>query len=365
MKVVRKEDSSLRRLSLVALISEIVREDNRDALREFHERRPVFCFRTQHSLLLIEFVERLRQALTRTEDGRFADDAYELTVDKFSRLPNEDAQCPGNGPDCRWYFRPVLAGMEEPPGGTASLEQEQLAARALQGLVWRHFHLSLLEVRRRGASGRTRYVWSLPGGSISVMMPAGITGRTRRTWLAQHVNSPDPRRPGEQQRIQAIVNEVTGPVYSSFDDAVKYEVDVTQVHNDVKWTDGSALVRDLAKTVAQEKAERIAEQRPSIRAMGAEALRDMILRLFAALTSEDFSDGDIAREFCIGKVAFSRFAGTSWHARQSIPDLWANTAHVLAGNPAFTEMARDSGVWDRVSQVLKGDPRPTRGRVNR
>ena len=82
------------------------------------------------------------------------------------------------------------------------------------------------------------------------------------------------------------------------------------------------------------------------------ALRNKIHQIFALLAEEELADGDIAGQVGMDKVTYSRFAGTRWGARTSIPDLWANTAHVLASNPDFVGAAR-RGVRARVEEIIR------------
>ena len=109
----------------------------------------------------------------------------------------------------------------------------------------------------------------------------------------------------------------------------------------------------MAIAVADEKARNISFQRPSIRELGQDRLRSMVLEIFDALQEDEIEDGRMADKYGLSKATFSRFAGVRWQDGNGIiPDLWCNTAHVLAGHPVFNEAAQESGVWARVQAAV-------------
>jgi len=347
----------LGQLPLTGLVKRIVDDSDRQALDELHGYRSFFRHRDQSGLLLVGYVDRVRVAMLESGEGLCADEAYSLTIDKFSCLPQGRS---GTGPDCRNYFRAFVAATEKalrdaPP--MPPLEEELCAARKLQGLVRRHFGLSLRECRRRGYM--TRYVWRLPGGQLTLLMPAHLSGRERGTWLAAHVPDAAPDRPGEQHRVQAVIDEESGR---------ELPPELTEILCPAVgpatrgWTDSAdpGTPDRLADAIACEKAASIGDQRPAVRALGPDRLRRMILRVFDDLAAGVFSDGVVAREYGLSKATFSRFAGSQWNGdggngryEEGVPDLWRNTAHVLAGVPEFVEAARDAGVWKTVKAVAR------------
>lgn len=353
-----KAQTDLRRLPLVELISIIVQEGNRSALCEFHDHRTLFIFRQREGMRLAEYLSCLRESAFTHGDDRIADIAYSLTIDKFNRLPGDgtvaDAPAADSGIDCRNYFRPFLAAMrdrQEPVNVLGSIEGEYAAAKLLQGLVCRHFHLSLLDARRQVSPDMSRYTWTFPNGSLTVMMPTEIGGRRRKAWLEENVEDPDPCRPSERERVQAIIDKKLAHQTFHYKDELDSGRDPLMVHARPPWTDDPDTAYELAEAVANEKADTIEEQRTTIRNLGTEALRDTIHRIFSVLSEEDVSDGNIARRVGMDKVTYSRFAGTRWGGRTSIPDLWANTAHVLASNPDFIGAVRR--VRPRIEEIIR------------
>jgi len=357
-----------RQLSLVALLGHIVQDADREALLELHDHRTSFRWEGGAGLLLVDFVERIRAAAAPTAGRVLVDVAYSLTVDKFSNLPRAagNGDGPGRGlagPDCRNYFRPVLKLLAEQLTERRKLSvltEEGLAARLLQRLVTRHFYLSLQESRRQGPM--TRYLWRMPTGELTVLMPRSIVGRARARWLEGNIVDPDPRRPGERQRVQTVIDELLGngsvPAWT-----------LAEADNADRWWGGAASadpapglraisVDGLAKSVADEKVETIYAQRPAIRALGADRLRALIQQIFADLSGGCCADGRIARAYGLTKATFSRFAGSRWGAAtnqgtNNVPDLWRNTASVLASDPAFVEVAEGFGLWPRVREIAE------------
>lgn len=341
----------IRRLPLVDLIAAVVADGNRDALCEFHDHRTVFAYQDRKALRLAEFVACLRESAAGGRDGVVADEAYSLTIDRFSRLPNgqhgEEHGGNGLGIDCRNYLRPVLRALKDSQKSGAvfgTLGMDYVAAGLLQRLVSRHFHLSLREARRRMLPDMSRYTWQLPSGQVTVMMSTQISGRDRGAWLAHNVDNPDLSRPGERERIQAIIDKELGVRWFTHDDERDQASEASAVQIRPPWLDGGDQVIRLAEAVADEKADSIEEQRTTIRNLGQETLRKVIHEIFDALADGGLSNGDIARRVGLDKVTFSRFAGTRWGARTSVPDLWANTAQVLAHSPDFVAAARPSWV---------------------
>ncbi len=365
------EPRSLRASSLFCLIALVCRFDPRQALEEFHGYRPVFRLRGGPSLLLVELVDALREEYATRRiaghDPSVPDRAYDLTIDKFSNLsgtPRHGSPVKQNGPDCRLYFGAALHHAEvwrrSHPSADA-LQEETAIARHLQRLVIRHFHLSCLDAKRSGDRTRTRYAWSVGGGVIYVWLPSRLPGNQRRAWLDANVDDPDPARPGEAKRVQAIVDMLLGRVsiLSLGHNAHKLPADRAE-DVPLRWLlEGEVTTRGLAETVAGEKVNNLEGQRKAIRALGGPNLRGLILRAFEDLSRECYRDSALANAFGLSKATFSRFAGSRWqtNSKSVVPDLWINTARVLAHHSDFVEMAREAGVWPKIEVIVRAEDR--------
>jgi hypothetical protein len=310
-------------------------------------------------MLLTEYVSELRNAVACRGRENLADEAYNATIDKFSRLLAN-----GSGPDCRNQFRAFLHYMNTryPRGTCGQLKEEKIASKVLQGLVTRHFQLSLLECHRNGSVCVSRYEWVLPKGRLSLLMPIQIRGLDRRDWLEANVPHPDPRRPDERRRVQAIIDEKAGSgQFVSIDTLTGHEFEAGSQYGDgcMSTFAASISVVGLAQAVADEKAANIDAQRDAIQSLGAVSLKRMILRIFTDLSDGCYHEMDIADEFLLAKATMSRFAGSRWDRANGgrIPDLWANTAQVLSRAEDFMEAAQDAGVWACVARTARGNER--------
>ncbi len=347
-----------RKVGLVSLVRAIAVAADEAALNELHASRTVF----QHDgsvCLLAGYVDRLRADAMGWCPAPVADGAYNMTVDKFSRLPdNRERQRRDNTTDCRCYFFSYLSFLGErnvPEGYWETIEGERVASRILQRHVRRHFRLSVLECRRHGFM--TRYVWRLPQGSMTLLMPRDISGSERRRWLRRHVRDVDPTRPGERTRVQAIIDgQVGGNRHVSIDHMAGLPQPRNGPSPASSLLDGLANGEertDLGRVVAEEKADAVDDQRPAIRALGADALRRLVLRIFSDLSEGCLDSSRVADEFNLSRATLSRFAGTRWQRRTSptVPDLYRNTARLLVRDPDFILAARAAGVWPCVRRI--------------
>ena len=101
-----------------------------------------------------------------------------------------------------------------------------------------------------------------------------------------NVDDPDPSRPEEQTRVQAIVDERLGiPWHVPFDDESD-EAFGSQLMplSSPDPVEEEITVRGLAVVVADEKAESLDRQRPAVRELGGESLKRLILCIFRDLS---------------------------------------------------------------------------------
>jgi len=337
------------KLPLVQLIAAIVHYSDRFALEELHSNRTLFSYGGEPPLCFIDFLNKLRESEIRMgwSTGNMVetvDRAFDLTIDKFTRLPAEDDP----GVDCRVYFKAFLDGM----AGGRGIRNEAKAAAFLQGLVRRHFYFSLLEAERKTNPFWSRYNWEVKGGTICVWLPVWLKGRKRREWLEKNIDFPNPEHPEEQQRVQGIINQ-NFPKGGFV--AIEERGWIADKQDHVTPSrEGESQKFFLAETVAEEKGRNIEEQRLAIKALGEKKLKQLVLRIFNDLKNERYKDMEVARDFGLTKATFSRFAGSKWlRGKTGIPDLWQNTAEVLSANPDLKEIAIRTGVWKKVKATLE------------
>lgn len=354
------EGNHLRRLSLIDLLARVVSYSDQDALTEFHDRRSVFVFSDRGRLLLAEYVDCLRCNEAERGKGQMAEHAYNLTITKFSRLP-PPGEAPGSGTDCRNYFRPFVERHRD--SMSSVLQGEYTAGQHLQRLVARQFHLSLLESLRHDCPGMSRYEWKLPTGTISVLMPLSVAGRRRRNWLEANIPDAEGSRPGESQRVQDIVNRCFGAQVEGLEDNVEYGEAAQAQSQQVSTMSGLPVAENVIEALATEKAERKAELSPGLRRLPESALKQLIHDICDTLMS-DGAGKKSPRPAWMGKVEFSRFAGTRWTVRRSVPILWANLAHLLASQEDFVDAAKSAGVWAKVDDIVTRAPTRRRRRTS-
>ncbi len=321
--------------STINLIKSIVSHSDHEALKEFHDFRTVFSTTEKPRLLFANYLSHLRDRALKTSWGIHCDGAYNLTVDKFSRIPKEEE----SGVDCRKYFLGVITTFEQSRTGQ-SLSDEFSLARILQRFVYRHFQLSLKECYRNG--DMTRYAWRVKDGTIKIKMPRTIPGPARSRWLASHITDPAPNRPGEQHRVQTIIDDHFYST-SQASESVEKVSEQFWAPTDLPSTCLESLTtHGLASTIADEKADRIMDQRPAIQLLGQDGIKELIHHIFRALADGDYRDSQIAKKFNLSKSTFSRFAGSNW--KGCVPDLFVNTAQLLMNDPAYREVVTAIGL---------------------
>jgi hypothetical protein len=368
-------------LSLVKLVRTIVDKGDRRALEEFHNNRTLFRYSGGPPSRFIDYLNELRESAAKRfwsapKAFEVAEKAYDLTIEKFNNLPGQkkppaaknqkSRKVKRGGASCRYYLRAFLeraawSFVTKPPAN--QIQEEARAAMVMQGLVERHFYLSLLEAERKANPFWSRYNWKVRGRTICVWLPVSLAGRERRRWLEKNIDNPDPLREGERARIQAVIdsNLVRGgfvplseaPDGSNEDEFLR------------RFDSGETFGISLAEAVAEEKTRNIHQQRRSIRALGKKRLKKLIVRIFEDIDSGEYKDEKIASQFKLSKATFSRFAGSRWLLSPlALPDLWRNTAQILSKQPDLKEVAVSTGVWGQVQSALQRDAPVKGGETN-
>jgi len=80
-------------LSLIDLVKGIVKNSDHYALEEFHTNRTLFSYSGGIPILFIDYLKELRDRLAEREwlgsnAHEVANEAFDLTLDKFSNLPS-------------------------------------------------------------------------------------------------------------------------------------------------------------------------------------------------------------------------------------------------------------------------------------
>lgn len=369
--------ADLRQLGLVELLDRVCNYADKRALDDFHERRRPFRWNGERHLRFIELVDRLREnalrglSRFRSGDTEAVDRTCEILVDRFLSLPPEGAEQQDSRPsrnrtvDCRRHIRPYVRAYNRIVGREPHLgllDRERLACRLLQRHVLEHFRRALAEGRRSAFRFCSRYEWKTDGGSLYLWFREDIAGAQRRAFLEANVEDVDPRRPGERQLVQSIIDSRIGrPRQVKIADCDEAGAPASASPHDLAVLVHRGIAAEgLASVVASEKVENIAQQRPAIQALGPVRLRELVLYIFERLDLGEYHDGEIAARFSLSAASFSRFAGSRWlgrlgqNSRTDLPDLWVNCARVLAADPRLAEVAEAAGVLQEVREIATG-----------
>jgi hypothetical protein len=356
-------------LALVDLIKLIVEDSDSIALSEFHENRTVFKFRDKSDLRFIEFLDELCGAIALSRDSGWnaeIDKVYNLTLERFSNLPGtttienpadsgRESRYESSKVDCRKYFSAFLTYISrsfdtDPPAN--QIEAELRAVKDLQTQVVRHFKHACLEAERSKNPLWTRYGWKTEGQTIYVFLPVSIKGLERRKWLEKNIKDSISGKLMDRHKVQDIINKKLGQIaLVPLNDELKEHTDKGQTLED---NDNREFGISLGKVVAQEKAHNAQKLRRSIRQLGREKIRLLVMRIFKEIGSGTYADKEIAIEFGLSKATFSRFAGSRWFQNESaIPDLWLNTAKILSQNIKFREVVEEAGFLEVISAAAR------------
>jgi len=190
-----------------------------------------------------------------------------------------------------------------------------------------------------------------------------MTARKFREWLDENVKDFDSKNPKEQERIQALINKDLQWGYhlsiNGSDNHKALGVATADQQSSIESNESLIFVNKLANDVARRKVKNIRKLRPGIKKLGGKTIETMILRIFSDLSQGNYKAVRIAELYGISKATLSRFAGNNWFEQKKdiedlqIPDLWRNTAGILASNPEYMEIVLASGVAGQLEKVLE------------
>ena len=367
---------TLKKKSTVKLVRLIVENSDQQALSVLLKSRKLFRLKDEPPLLLPEFLFKLRERSLSSDEYEIAevelaDCIYDLTVAKYTNFPNQPKEdsdpdsytVRGEGVDCKNYYRAFLTKMEQKinRGKFASSAQEEVfAGKVLQRLVYANF-LRSKEDCKRNTPFSIRYNWEAKGKKFYLWYPSYMSAKNFRMWLEKNVNDVDPNNPNEQRRIQALIDRTfKRGYYISLDEpnSGNKTFGLEDENHSFDSHEGPLFVNDLANTVAKEKSRNLKRLRPAIRKLGKKSVEALILRIFSDLSRDEYTATKVADKYGINKSTFSRFAGNEWVDKLktdkdvTIPDLWHNTANILAENPDFMTSVITLGFGGELKEVL-------------
>ena len=355
-------------MPLLQLEDRIANNSDMQALKEVHDNRLVNHHDHKRSFHPCEYIEMLKNSKIASQwcgyENMVSEEAYNLTIDKFSNMPTQtgDKQPKAQGPDCRLYFSACLVHTTDlfkakPPAN--AIEAEIISAEMLRRMIDRQFYFSCLEARRKEDKFARRYRLELDQGDLYLRLPWEVPRQRCREWLEANIGQVDPLRAGEKERVQAIIDRLLSKRKIFFLSELHQLEEILPSNPDPlsSMLEEQITVDGLAETVADEKAENIKQQRRTIQLLGKEKLKKLIHSIFNALARGEYVEYRIAASYGLSSATFSRFAGAHWNKNcddiSSVPALWTNVAHTLAGHLKFVMEAKKAGVLKQVCGILK------------
>jgi len=288
-------------MSLLELVRQITVNSDTDAINELHQNRTLFRYKDDDMLLMANYMVRLKHRDIAKQwcggDSMVLEKAYDHALAKFLNIPkecdNECASAETEGPDCRYYYEAfynyATTRLEAKPPANM-IEAELMAANIFQRMVMRHFYLSCLECKRQGQDLIRRYGWKINGHTLYIWLPTEMPGRRCQKWLCDNVPDVDPTRSGERDRVQMIINQLLGkprivPLHDMNGEIRNVPAKPDNLHSIIE---EEISANGLARVVANEKADNIEKQRPAIRHMGANRLKELVLGVFDSITCGNY-----------------------------------------------------------------------------
>ena len=376
-----KQKNTLERESTLSLIRRIAEDSDTSALRVFHETRTLF-YRNGKWVRLADFIRALKDGNIR-EAGEEApshrlmsetsEDAYDLTLAKFFNMPASARGKTGEGEgtadsqgftwnvDCRLYYQFLLQKIQEELAtqpASSEWEVEESVARITTQFVLRHYRFSMKECQRRERNA-VRYTWNVQGRKLYLFYPYHLTAKQFREWLEENTTDVDLNAPDAEERIKEKVKlELSdGDLLDPASEGHLLRAMAGQYQPEPV---GEQDFPDrLSIYVAREKSEHLEQLRPSIRSLGKDRVYNRVLRIFSDIQEGEYALSEVAREYGLSKASLSRFAGPDWRretgkeqAEDDIPDLWINTARVLARHRTLWEAVMNSGFAVILQEIL-------------
>ncbi len=255
--------------------------------------------------------------------------------------------------DCRKFYKAYVSYLSKElkkKPNLSPLEKEALVTSAFQRQLKRHYEFVKKDVKIKNLP-YTRYKWKINEGIIALWMPRQIRGRDRARFLERNIPDPDPFRPGEQKRIQKIIDSVSLDYLNRAIYQSKFNQMNTQNLNRLTI---NVLVRLICEkgvdhAVAQEKSHPIIQKklRPTIRNMESSRLFNFILEYFDDLMNDCLVMKTLADKYGLTYPTFNRFCGLKWikqtskNGKNGISDLWKNTIQVLSNIPELYKICND------------------------
>ena len=285
---------------------------------------------------------------------RIPEMARDLCYDRFTRLPPE----PDGGTDCRYYYLGFLRNLPDELAVAGQFHPMQRNTQVLQrfgGYVRRHWRLCMRDAWRRQQDLAVAHKFVTPQGSLSLWVPGRIPLQERDDWLERCFGPIDTGAMGATARLQSLIDTWLDQDLRDREKQLRASIDADPfgVHGSGFSIEHGWSSDGLARTVALEKANAPARLRTSIAALGPERIEQLVLGIFEDVIAGRYRPSTTARDFGLHKSTLTRFAAAHWlpSTEGPVPDLWLNTAQVLASQPRFACALEEAGLDDIVSHM--------------
>lgn len=343
--------------SILELCRSIVDKSDPKEIDYLIRKRKILNQETGNAMTVLEYIQYL-SLKDRAEDRDYVNEYIEYTYHKLTHIPDNNLKCK-NGSikrqiDCTKFYKRYLDYVTNKlikgSHKQSVIKQIALCENAFLYFVKTEYKRSKSDVQYK-FSEYSRYNWKVNGEMIrNLYMPRIIRGRDRTLWLKANIPQPDPRNPGERERVQQIINATPFHTFLHYVKEEKFSSNETDDTHSLSKT-FLAILRDkgIVEALAREKTHPVIlkKQRTSIRNLKEAKLREMIYDIFHMLETKHHCANAIAEKYDLSVATFSRFASTRWNKEPSdsenLPDLWNNLSELLSHDEEFMTVAREYG----------------------
>jgi hypothetical protein len=363
------KNTDLSKIPTSELIEKIAYHSDVDALNEILTNRALFKLDNKR-YLLSEFLIRLRNkkfsqyivvGKNIREIDEYLDDVYDRTLDKYMILKPKTKNEKTEDPYYNIHYHNVYKKITEEKEKNLPKWEYEVEARVektFRNHVIGQIKQSWLETLREKNKLYRRARRPISGKKVELKKPYWIEKRAFRKWLKKNIN-PDWSQKGEKERIQNMIyNQYGYGNIVSIEDQTDRNYALATFMEPIDYKEKVERKEYLVRTIADEKADSIEQQRPAIRNLGKEKLKQLVFKILNNITKRGYKDIEIAHEFKLTKATFSRFAG-KFHKKRKIgdspiiPDLWENIAQFVIKDPYFIQIAADLEINEIIKLIRK------------
>jgi hypothetical protein len=362
-----KNNLEYKYLSTFELIKNVALHSDNIALNEILASRKLLVLKKKKRLLLPEYLWQLKERNfypfvivgknERNVDEKI-DRTYDLILQKFLILKPSIITNENKGPYCDNQYKELYKKINELKIERKihkASDYEEAIEKIFRNMVVRHLKYSWGEVCRQMNHFYHRYRWELPAETMELKKPRWKKGNEFRRWLEINVWDEDNEKSLERKQVQKKIYDSFG---HPFDISIDVDNDLRNklsvIDDPIEMMKKEDMGNRFYESIADEKANNVQRLRPSIRNLGKEKIKELVLYILNNFNNDDYNDITVANKFGLSKATYSRFAGKDWKKGKVIesPDLIRNIAKVVNSHPIFLEVVTDLGQRDVINTIL-------------